>query len=174
MDSFLGVPIRVRGEVFGNLYLTDSNNGEFSAEDEELVNALALAAGTAITNARLYHESRLQQRWLTASVEIGAQLLAATGEDPLKMIARRAFDIADADLVSVGLLTADGTELVIETAVGDGAADLIARRFRLDESLAGRAVEERRAAAAAGTRRQHAARRTWPPSSMSARSWSCR
>ena len=65
MDSFLGVPVRVRGEVFGNLYLTDSRTGEFSAEDEELVGALALAAGTAISNARLLQESRLQQRWLT-------------------------------------------------------------------------------------------------------------
>jgi signal transduction histidine kinase len=145
MNSFLGVPIRVRGQVFGNLYLTDSANGEFSAEDEELVNALALAAGTAVTNARLYDESRLQQRWLSASVEIGAQVLAATGEDPLRMIARRAFDIADADVVSVGLLTADGTELVVETAFGEGAAELIAQRFRLSESLAGRAVDERKA-----------------------------
>src|SRR5580765_4260737 len=46
MTSFLGVPIRVRGEVFGNLYLTGSTNGEFSREDEELVESLALAAGT--------------------------------------------------------------------------------------------------------------------------------
>jgi signal transduction histidine kinase len=145
MDSFLGVPIRVRGQVFGNLYLTDSATGEFSAEDEELVNALALAAGTAITNARLYDESRLQQRWLSASVEIGAQVLAATGEDPLRMIARRAFDIADADVVSVGLLTADGTELVVETAFGKGADALIAQRFRVSESLAGRAVDEHKA-----------------------------
>jgi signal transduction histidine kinase len=144
MTSFLGVPIRVRGEVFGNLYLTDSSKGEFSAEDEELINALALAAGTAITNARLYDESRLQQRWLTASVEIGAQLLAATGEDPLKMIARRAFDIAAADLVSVALLSADGTQLVVETAVGDAAGELVAQRFRVSETLAGRAVAERK------------------------------
>ena len=84
MDSFLGVPLRVRDEVFGNLYLTDSDKGEFSAEDEELVVALALAAGTAISNARLYAESRLQQRWLNASVEIGARLLSAErrGPDP--------------------------------------------------------------------------------------------
>ena len=82
MNSFLGVPLRVRGEVFGNLYLTDSDNGEFSAEDEELVIALALAAGTAISNARLYDESRRQQRWLNASVEIGARLLSRQRRGP--------------------------------------------------------------------------------------------
>jgi signal transduction histidine kinase len=143
MESFLGVPIRVRGEIFGNLYLTDSLRGQFSAEDAELINALALAAGTAIANARLYDEARRKQQWLTASVEIGAQLLAATGEDPLKLIARRAFDIADAELVAVGLLTPDGAELLIETAVGETADELIARRFRLSDTLAGRVVEQR-------------------------------
>lgn len=144
MDSFLGVPIHVRDEVFGNLYLTDSEKGEFTAEDEELVVALALAAGTAISNARLYQESRLQQRWLSASVEIGSQLLAAAGEDPLRMIARRAIDIADADVVTVGLLTPDGEALVIEVAYGTNAQDLVGRRFRLSDTLAGRAVDERR------------------------------
>lgn len=144
MESFLGVPIRVRGEIFGNLYLTDSLVGQFSAEDEELIAALALAAGTAISNARLYDESRRKQQWLAASVEIGAQLLASTGEDPLKLVARKAFDIADAELVAVGLLTPDRTELLVETAVGQAADELIARRFLLSETLAGRVVEQRK------------------------------
>jgi two-component system, NarL family, sensor histidine kinase DevS len=143
MDSFLGVPVRIRGEVYGNLYLTDSVNGRFSAEDEELVIALALAAGTAVSNARLFRESQLQQRWLTASVEIGSQLLAATGEDPLRMIARRAIDLADADVVSLGLLTPDGAGMVVEVAFGDGTDELIGRRFTLADTLAGRAVERR-------------------------------
>ncbi len=142
MDSFLGVPIRVRDEVYGNLYLTDSDKGEFSADDEELVKAVALAAGTAISNARLYQESRLQQRWLSASVEIGAQLLSPAGEDPLRMIARRSFDLADADLVSVGLLTPDRTSIVVEVAIGEGSDDLVGARFLLSETLAGRAVEQ--------------------------------
>jgi signal transduction histidine kinase len=60
MRSFLGVPISVRGEVFGNLYLTDKRSQEvFSDVDEELVVALAAAAGVAIDNARLH--VRLQQ-----------------------------------------------------------------------------------------------------------------
>jgi signal transduction histidine kinase len=145
MDSFLGVPINVRNEVYGNLYLADSAKGNFSAEDEELVLALALAAGTAISNARLYQESRLQQRWLEASAEISAQLLASSGEDPLRMIARRAIDIADADLVSLGLLTADGTSFVVEVAFGDGADELIGRRFALADTLAGQVVEQGKA-----------------------------
>ncbi|MDT4912523.1 MAG: hypothetical protein QOC66_1651 [Pseudonocardiales bacterium] len=143
MDSFLGVPVRIRAEIYGNLYLADSANGQFSAEDEELVIALAMAAGTAVSNARLFRESQVQQRWLSASVEIGAQLLAATGEDPLRMIARRAIDIADADIVSLGLLTPDGAGLVIEVAFGEGSDDLVGRRFGLRDTLAGRAVEQR-------------------------------
>ena len=55
MTSFLGVPVRVHGEVYGNLYLTNKRHAkEFSADDEELVLALAMAAGIAIENARLH------------------------------------------------------------------------------------------------------------------------
>jgi signal transduction histidine kinase len=137
MDSFLGVPIHVRDEVFGNLYLANSERGEFIADDEELVVALALAAGTAISNARLFQESRLQQRWLEASVEIGSQLLVSSGEDPLRMVARKAIDIADADLVSVCLTTADGSAFVVEEAFGERADELVGRRFPLAGSLTG-------------------------------------
>jgi signal transduction histidine kinase len=140
MSSFLGVPVRVRGEVFGNLYLTNCARGAFSAEDEELISALALAAGTAISNARLYQDSRLQQRWLNASVEIGAQLLTSSGEDPLRTIARHAIDVADADTVSVGLVSPDSADLVIETAVGVGSAELLGQRYQLAEVLAGKVV----------------------------------
>jgi signal transduction histidine kinase len=60
MRSFLGVPITVRGEVFGNLYLTDKQSAEaFTERDEELTVALAGAAGVAIDNARLH--ARLQE-----------------------------------------------------------------------------------------------------------------
>jgi signal transduction histidine kinase len=141
MESFLGVPIHVRDAVFGNLYLANSNLGEFNADDEELVISLALATGTAISNARLLEESRIQQRWLEASVEIGAQLLSATGEDPLRVVARRAIEIADADVVSVGLVTPDGESYIIEEAFGTGAEELIGRRIPLAGSLAGRVLE---------------------------------
>jgi signal transduction histidine kinase len=143
MDTFLGVPVRIREEVYGNLYLTESDKGQFTAEDEELVAALAMAAGTAISNARLFRESQLQQRWLSASVEIGAQLLAATGEDPLRMIARRAIDIGDADVVSLALLTPDQNGLVVEVAFGTRADESIGQRFPLDGTFAGQAVQRR-------------------------------
>ena len=70
MSSFLGVPVRVRDEVFGNLYLTEARGGEFSAEDEELVMALAATAGIAIENARLFEEAQRRQGWLHASMQI--------------------------------------------------------------------------------------------------------
>jgi signal transduction histidine kinase len=104
--------------------------------------ALALAAGTAISNARLFQESAVQQRWLEASVEIGAQLLSASGEDPLRVVARRAIDIADADIVSVGLITPDGSAFVVEEAFGQRADELIGRSFPLEGSLAGRVLAE--------------------------------
>jgi signal transduction histidine kinase len=89
----------------------------------------------------LYAESRLQQRWLEASVEIGAQLLAPSGEDPLHLIARRAIDIADADLVSVGLISPERSELLVQIAAGRGADELVGRSFRLSEFTAGRVAE---------------------------------
>ena len=62
MGSFLGVPVRVRDEVFGNLYLTEKRGGgEFDEEDEAIVIALATAAGVAIENARLYEETRRRE-----------------------------------------------------------------------------------------------------------------
>ncbi len=75
MDSFLGVPIRVRGEVFGNLYLTDSRRASSPPRTRSSSARWRSRPGTAISNARLYSESRLQQRWLAASAEISAQLL---------------------------------------------------------------------------------------------------
>ena len=76
MTTFLGVPIHVRDEVFGNLYLTDKAAGaEFTADDERVVVALAAAAGVAIENARLFAESRLRQRWLAASADTVSTLV---------------------------------------------------------------------------------------------------
>jgi GAF domain-containing protein len=67
MRVFLGVPVRVRDEVFGNLYLTRTDDRPFSADDEEIVLALAATAGIAIENARLFGDAAIRQRWLTAS-----------------------------------------------------------------------------------------------------------
>lgn len=81
MRSFLGVPIRVRGEVFGNLYLTEKAGGQpFDQQDEDMVVALASAAGVAIQNARFFGEAERQQQWLSATAEIAAALAWGTDE----------------------------------------------------------------------------------------------
>ena len=64
MAAFLGVPVRVREEVYGNLYLTRTGAEPFTEQDEELVQALAATAGVAIENARLFAEARLRHQWL--------------------------------------------------------------------------------------------------------------
>ncbi len=80
MNTFLGVPIRVRDQVFGNLYLTEKRGGvQFDEEDESVLSTLAVAAGVAIDNARLYEESRLRERWLQANAEITHALMSGSG-----------------------------------------------------------------------------------------------
>ncbi|TYK51458.1 GAF domain-containing sensor histidine kinase [Actinomadura decatromicini] len=139
MRSFLGVPIRVRDEVFGNLYLTEkAGGGEFDQEDEVVVTALATAAGVAIENARLYEETRRRERWLEASGEISTALLSGT--DPYEvtaLVAQRAREIADADLATVALLEEGGTHFLVESAHGEGAEGLEGLRVPLDHSVAG-------------------------------------
>ncbi|UZJ26440.1 GAF domain-containing protein [Rhodococcus antarcticus] len=141
MSTFLGVPVRVRDVVFGHLYLAERLDGDFTAEDTELVSALAATAGVAIENARLYADAQRRQAWLQASTEVTRQLLSVDGEDPLEVIARLARDIADADVVTVLLPTPDGRRVIIEVAAGDGAAELTARTFPLEGSVVGLTLE---------------------------------
>jgi signal transduction histidine kinase len=140
MGSFLGVPIRVRDMVFGNLYLTEAAAGEFTAEDEELVTALAATAGIAIENARLFDQAERRQGWLRASTEITRQLLSAEGEEPLRVIAREVRRIADADLVTVVLPTPSG-RLMVEVASGTSADELTGYTYPVDNTLAGLAFD---------------------------------
>ncbi|QYF74815.1 GAF domain-containing protein [Cryobacterium sp. PAMC25264] len=120
MDSFLGVPVRVRGEVYGNLYLSNQISGGFSEEDEELLTALAATAGIAIDNARLFDETRRRQRWSAASAEISAALLSDRADASLELLADRFASLADADLVCVVLAAGEGT-LIVDTARGTQA-----------------------------------------------------
>lgn len=81
METFLGAPIRIRDEVFGNIYLTEKADGEeFTAEDETILVALAAAAGIAIDNARLYDRSRRERAWLETTSELTQRLLEGAGE----------------------------------------------------------------------------------------------
>ncbi len=70
MRSFLGVPVRIRGTVFGNLYLTEKAQGQFDEEDTRLVEALASAAGFVIENARAYTLSERRRQWLQATADL--------------------------------------------------------------------------------------------------------
>ncbi|MEU6740843.1 GAF domain-containing sensor histidine kinase [Streptosporangium sandarakinum] len=124
MGSFLGVPIRIREEVFGNLYLTEKRGGgEFDEEDEAIVVALATAAGVAIENARLYEESRRREVWLQASSDVTTALLSgAEPTEVLTLIAGRARRMAGADAVAVLLPDDDGRRLRVVIAEGPGTA----------------------------------------------------
>jgi signal transduction histidine kinase len=122
MTSFLGVPVRVRNEVFGDLYLTEKRGSEeFSEVDEELVGALAVAAGIAIENARLYDERQRREHLLESVGEINRDLLAGRApSSALADIAARALEIAAAD--SVGILIAESDEtLRVAASHGDHA-----------------------------------------------------
>jgi signal transduction histidine kinase len=140
MDSFLGVPIRVRGEVFGNLYLCEATSGEFSPEDEELVTALAATAGVAIANARLYDVARSRQEWLRASATITRRLLSDEPGDPLQLVIELARDVAQADLVAVALPTDDGNRLLVKAAVGTDSDSVVGVNIPVKGSLCGRVM----------------------------------
>ncbi len=123
MRGFLGVPVRVRDEVFGNLYLTDKRGGgEFTEDDEAVLIALGAAAGVAVENARLYDAARRQQRWIQASAEVTTRLLS--GSEPGEVLAdvtRQALELSGADLAVLALPDEEGRRLTITYAAGDGA-----------------------------------------------------
>ncbi|MBB6171494.1 signal transduction histidine kinase [Nocardiopsis mwathae] len=120
MLRFLGVPIRVRDEVFGNLYLADTTDGDdFDEDDETLVLALATAAGVAIENAHLFEETRRRETWLDASGEITTRLLSGADTDEvLRLVARRARLMSDADLALVALPERDQDRLTVRVCEG--------------------------------------------------------
>ncbi|MFF9898630.1 GAF domain-containing protein [Streptomyces longispororuber] len=103
MRTFLGVPIRVQGEIFGNLYLTEKRGGttsasaaEFSDDDVRMVRVLAAEAGIAIGNARLYEAAQQRERWIDGSVAVTTALLSgADAEDALGVVAEHARRLAD-------------------------------------------------------------------------------
>lgn len=140
MSSFLGVPIQVRGEVFGNLYLTEKENGgEFDEEDETIVTALATAAGVAIENARLYEETRLRERWLAASTEITTRLLSGADTDEvLAYMAAQAREIARADTAVVMLPDPHARgHLFAEFADGPIAQEILGTPVEIQDSACG-------------------------------------
>ncbi len=128
MHTFLGVPIRVRGQVFGNLYLTEKLHGTFTEEDERGVVALASAAAVAIENARLFEQTRRQERWMSAIADVRGEVLVDTApERVLQTVVSTARRAAGASAAMIALLDADGW-LRVRAVDGSGAQGLLGLR----------------------------------------------
>jgi signal transduction histidine kinase len=140
MRSFLGVPVRIRDTVFGNLYLSEKRGGgPFTADDEAVVQALAAAAGVAIDNARLFEQTRRRQSWLQACGEITTELLSGTQpEEVLPLVARRALELVDADCTVIALpCPVSEDQLVALVAQGADAGLLAGIALPATDSIAG-------------------------------------
>ena len=143
MKSFLGVPVRVRDRVFGNLYLTEKRGGgEFTEDDEAVLTALGAAAGVAVENARLYEEATRQQRWLRASSELTIALLSgASPGTVLHDLTKQALELSGGDLVTLALPSDDGRRLTLEYTEGDGADEARGLVVQAGKSLSGHVLE---------------------------------
>ncbi|HEY0228013.1 MAG TPA: GAF domain-containing sensor histidine kinase, partial [Mycobacterium sp.] len=146
MQAFLGVPITIRGTIFGNLYLTHDEPGRlFSESDEVAARALAFGAAVAIDNARLFERERTSVKWMDASREITTALLSSIESDgsSLQLIAEHACAVTDAEqaivLVPVDAdLPADEVDaLVVAAAVGLHASEVIGQRIPVEASTSG-------------------------------------
>ncbi|GAB3315726.1 GAF domain-containing protein [Geodermatophilus aquaeductus] len=129
MHSFLGVPVLVRGTVFGNLYMTEKRHGMFTAEDEAVLTALAGAAGVAVDNARLYEQAEERRRWATALSDVRAALLGDDqGSSALALIADRVAALTGAEAAWIVLGPDDDGCYEVRVQVGEGLPDLTGRR----------------------------------------------
>jgi signal transduction histidine kinase len=151
MRTFLGVPVRIRDEVYGNLYLTEKANGlPFSADDEVLAQALAAAAGIAIDNARLYEQSQARQAWMEATRDIGTELLSGTDPTAVyRLIAEEALKLTGAEVTLVAvpvdgdLRTSDVTDLLIVEIAGAESASVASQTIPVAGTEIGGAFLER-------------------------------
>jgi signal transduction histidine kinase len=124
MASFLGVPVRVRSEVFGNLYLCGTEPRDFTDDDVEVVTGLAATAGIAIENARLFDEARRRQAWLEETSELTRELLGAPRADALSLVAETVQRLSGAERVSLHTPGGESVPSVVATVVGDGEPPL--------------------------------------------------
>jgi signal transduction histidine kinase len=137
----LGVALGSRNTVYGHLHLR-SNRGEgFTAEDEDLLLALAGTAGVAIENARLQEESVRREAWLQASADVSGVLLSPGGDrDPLQLIVNMTRLLADADVATL-VLPVDPGLLRVAVAAGDGEAELRGMEYPLPDTLVALALD---------------------------------
>ncbi|MFE7105878.1 GAF domain-containing sensor histidine kinase [Streptomyces sp. NPDC057575] len=125
MRTFLGVPIRVQGEIFGNLYLAEKEGGEFNDYDLHMVRVLATEAGIAIGNARLYEAARQRERWIDGSVAVTTALLSGgDADDALSVVAEQARRLADSAAGVVLLPTEDGGLEIVAVSSDDPTSSL--------------------------------------------------
>lgn len=146
MHAFIGVPITIRGNVFGSLYIThDQPNMDFTDSDEVSARVLASAAAAAIDNAQLFDRVRMTARWMQASREISTALLSETQplDRPMQIIADRACELTAAEQAIVLVPAApdepdgDVTTLVVSTAVGIHADEVIGQHIPIEGSTSG-------------------------------------
>ncbi|MGW4631987.1 GAF domain-containing protein [Nocardia sp. NPDC004415] len=153
MRTFLGVPVQVREEIFGNLYLTEKAGGqEFTEDDEVVVQALAAAAGIAIENARLYEQSRVRQQWLEAIRDVATELLAGSpSAEVLRLAAERGQALTGSACTFLALPEDPDVppeeigELVVVAAAGADAERLIGTPLPLADRHTGEAFHSGRA-----------------------------
>jgi signal transduction histidine kinase len=143
MHSFLGVPIRLRGVAYGNLYLTEKEGGDFTDEDEELVTLLAAQAAVALENARLYESATTWSDQLESLNEVGAALVGELELHPLlELVVARLRELIGARLVAIALPVAEG--LRIAAADGAGSDTLAAIDMLEVDSKTARVLERGR------------------------------
>ena len=160
MERFLGVPVRIRGTVFGNLYLTEKAGGEdFNSRDEDLVEVLAKAAGFVIENARAYSQSERRRQWLEASAQISDALQPPIRvDDALRQIAISARRVAGASAVAVVRRRDGGVEHEIAAADGIRSGEVETYVRAMERHIAGAEDGGRRGGRPAG-RRGHGSNR---------------
>jgi signal transduction histidine kinase len=150
MRAFLGVPIVVRGQAWGNLYLTEKAGGEeFSALDEEAVVVLAEWAAIAIDNARLYRSATARRDELERAIrglEATAAIARAVGAETdlnrvLELVVKRGRALVEAH--DVLILLREGDELVVAAGAGHVSLDE-PRRIAAEGSTAGEVLAEQR------------------------------
>ena len=151
MHTFLGVPITVDGQAYGNLYLTEKADGaEFTEEDEASVMTLAEFAGVAIDHARRYtgaSQRRDELERTVAALEASTQIARALGgeTDPavvLQLVAKRGRALVSARALVIELV--QGDELVIAAGAGELPPGLIGKRMAVASTLAASAMRSRR------------------------------
>jgi signal transduction histidine kinase len=142
MKSFLGAPVKARGEVFGNIYLTEKAAGvEFTPQDEESLVVLAAQAGVAVANARLYEEIERRGRWLEGLSEVRAAILAGSAvEEVLELIVARARALAGAVMAWCVIPTETG-DLRVAAADGAGTEGLSGTIVPLEDSISGTVIQ---------------------------------